>query len=192
MKKILLIIGLFLIIISCKAQTIPVEDHINYLDNQTEIPEGAYIKDINNKLGKFVGVWKGEYNNRNYEFRVNKIVYNSSSRNLKIDILQIKYKITEMNGDVIEDTTGIIGDSDLIIDGQYLASSGAYVLFYQGRESDCGQNGDLFINLMHNTTNKMVVYKAGLREHTLEGDCQNGEAEQYFPIEDSGLTLTKQ
>lgn len=192
MKKIIFIIGVLLISISCKAQIIPVEEHINYLDNEIEIPDGSYIKDINNKLGKFVGVWKGVYNNRNYEFRVSKVVHTSKIRDLKIDKLKIKYKITEMNGDVVEDTTGIIGDSYLIITGLYLSSSGAYVLYYQGRDSSCGQNGDLFINLMHNTIDKMVVYKAGLQEHTIEGDCPNGEAEQYFPIEASGLTLTKQ
>jgi len=61
MKKIL-IITLIVVSINCKAQTIqgiiPVENFFNY---QNKIPDGTYIKDINNVLDKFTGKWLGSY-----------------------------------------------------------------------------------------------------------------------------------
>ncbi len=192
MKKILFIIGLLHITLSCKTQMIPIEEHIHYLDNEIEIPDGTYIKDVNNKLDKFVGVWRGQYNKRNYEFKVIKIIHHSRVRDFMRDKLMIKYKITKMNGDIIENTMGVSDISDLIIDGRYLSQSGAYVLYYHGKDAICGQSGDIYISVHQSNHNKMSFKLLPEGDIVLEEDCPNGEAEQYFPIEANGLTLTKQ
>src|SRR5690606_13097731 len=80
MKSIGIIIILALFALSCKAQIIAVEDFEDY---PNELADGAYIKDINNVLGKYVGNWKGTYNNRNYEFRIIKYTRESETRPLK-------------------------------------------------------------------------------------------------------------
>lgn len=64
---------LILTIFGCKAQIIPVEEYRNYLDNEIEIPDGAYIKDVNNLLDKYVGTWIGVQNSKTYEFRISKL-----------------------------------------------------------------------------------------------------------------------
>ena len=76
MKNILLIFTIILSILSCKAQS-PI---IDIADKQTELVDGAYIKDIYNELDKFVGTWV--YTNGNTSltviFQKKTQVYNGS------------------------------------------------------------------------------------------------------------------
>ena len=73
MKKIFFIGCFILSIANCIAQQIiPVENQINYINNEIEYPDNTYIKDVNNVLGKYVGTWKGMYNTLNYEFIVSR------------------------------------------------------------------------------------------------------------------------
>ncbi len=52
MKNIILI-ALIIVTFACKAQS-PI---IDIADRQTELVDGAYLKDVNNELDKFVGTW---------------------------------------------------------------------------------------------------------------------------------------
>jgi hypothetical protein len=186
MKKTLFIGLLILSTIGCKAQIIAVESFNNY---SNDLPDGAYIKDVNNVLGKFIGTWKGTYNNNNYQFRIVKYTRISSVRNLKFDKLLIRYKITDTNGTIIEDTTSVLNDSPYIINGSYYETNGTYVLHYQGRLYECGQNGDLFITVNSTNTTKM---RLGLYvDGDMIGDCPNGPAQQILPTT-GGMELTKQ
>ena len=58
--------------LSCKAQIIPIEEQINYMNNEIEIPDGAYIKDVNNLFNKYVGIWIGTHNNKTFELHIEK------------------------------------------------------------------------------------------------------------------------
>ena len=58
MKKITIIL-ILLVTISCKSQN-PVVG----LDAPYNTPEGAYYKDLNNELNKFVGTWKFQSTNK--------------------------------------------------------------------------------------------------------------------------------
>ena len=120
MKNILLIGFIILGTISCKAQIIAVENYNNY---NNDLPDGAYIKDVNNVLGKFTGTWKGTYNNKNYEFRIIKYTEDNTKLKYKEDLLLIRYKITDSNGTVLEDTTTLANESPYVIKGSYLNKS---------------------------------------------------------------------
>lgn len=191
MKKILLIGLIFLCTICRKAQNIlPVENVINYHNSETGIPKNiTQIKDINGLLNKFIGIWKGSYNNKNYEFRIVKHIRQSTTRNLSEDELLIRYKIVEANGTVLENTLDLDNDSPYVIHGSYYEENGTYVLYYQGKEHKCGQNGNLFISVDGTNTSKI---RLGLYVHgDMMGDCPNGAALQILPIT-GGMELIKQ
>lgn len=67
--KHLIIILISTLAMSCKAQIFPLNT------SPGDIPDNAYIKDTNNELDKYIGVWKGNWNG--------KIVY--------IDLRKVKF-----------------------------------------------------------------------------------------------------
>ena len=89
MKKIFLFIA-FAVIISCKSQTYPLRTYgIDY-------PKDSYVKDINNELQSYEGMWKGSWNNKTFFISFKKIKYYKSfldSRSYYADILVGKFKI---------------------------------------------------------------------------------------------------
>ncbi|WBX95921.1 DUF6705 family protein [Chryseobacterium gambrini] len=105
MKNTILLL-LFLVIVSCKAQIIPMNnDHV-------EIPDGAYLKDTENFLDKFIGTWK--YQNGNEQFTIilkKKLKYNFDG--YYSDILYGEYKYINPSGQIVINTLDKI---DLIID----------------------------------------------------------------------------
>jgi hypothetical protein len=182
MKKILFTLFCFLAIISCKAQIIAVED---FKDYPNELPDGAYIKDVNNVLSKFVGTWKGVYDNKNFEFKITKYTRVSEIRPLKFEKLLMRYKITDNLGNIIVNTLDLANDHKYIIRGDYLAKTGSYVLSYLGLNGKCGQNGSVFISANGNKLN-LGLYVDG----ELSLDCTTGPVEQILPT--TGIVLTKQ
>ena len=192
MKNIITIVMLFLIIASCKAQSIlPIEEVVNYRDSGTGIPKNiTQIKDVNGLLNKFIGTWKGIYNNKNYEFRIVKNTRQSKTRNLTEERLLVRYKITDNLGAIIEDTTTLPNDSWYVIKGSYVAKSGSYVLYYQGKQYKCGQNGDLFIRVLNNTNNSKIKLFLNVAGEIYNDDCPNGAVEQILPT--NLIDLTKQ
>src|SRR5690606_1739518 len=119
MKKILLITLLILTALSCKAQIIPIEEDINYRINEIEIPDGAYIKDVNHLLDKFVGTWIGTFDNKSYEFGITKLT--ESFLGISNDRLIIKNEITDnITKQEIADTTTMPNDTSLLITTDYM------------------------------------------------------------------------
>ncbi len=143
--------------------------------------DGAYIKDVNNVLGKFVGTWKGDYNNKNYEFKIIKYTVDNIGLKFKEDLLLIRYKIVEANGKVLENTLDLANDSPYVIHGSYYDNrDGGYVLYYQGRAHKCGQNGDLFISTYGTNDTKLQLFLS-VNGEMHSNLCPNGAAQQILP-----------
>lgn len=188
MKKLLILGFIILTTLSCKAQNIvPIETMINYIRAEKGIPETVtYFKDVNHLLDRYLGVWKGTYNNRIYEFRVTK--YLSIYDGLSEDTLIFRYLITDANGTVLEDTRSTPDDGHYLIRGHYLDKT-HYVLSYGGRDFSCGQSGEVYIwTLNNNTQMKLFLAPDHILLNTVE--CPNGRAAQILPTEQ--MLLTKQ
>lgn len=191
MKKILIIIALFLYFNNhLHAQvTVTLEQYGEYkMNDKKGAPEEInYIKDVNNLLGKYVGTWKGTYNNLNYEVRF--IKYTSHSDLLTEDMLLMRYKITK-NGVVIEDTTTLPDGASGVIEGNYLQRN-TYVLNYMGKEMHCGQMGNIYIGMANkNDLTKLRLFLIPTSEMIVTNLCPNGIIAPVFP--QTSFVLTKQ
>ncbi|HET8809923.1 MAG TPA: DUF6705 family protein [Flavobacteriaceae bacterium] len=197
MKKQLIIVMGMLVCLSCKAQNpplqqiIPLEDYINYQNNDIPIPDNVYFKDINGLLDKYVGTWIGTYNNKTFEFHVVKTTPQSDIRpSVTIEQLYMRYKITDANGNVIENTLNLPDTSPMVIKGSYISRDLTdYFLYYVGQESGCGQHGDIVIFEI-STTQMELYFRPGENVYT-SNRCPNGPAQQVLPVE-TALVLTKQ
>lgn len=188
MIKILLITLVILTALNCKAQIIPIEEDINYRINEIEIPDGAYIKDVNHLLDKFVGTWIGTFDNKSYEFGITKLT--ESFLGISKDRLIIKYVITDnITNQVIADTTTLPNDNSLIITGDYLAANGeVYHSDYRGFESKCGQNGYITMAVINNGS--QMNFGLSVKGEIFDmNNCPNGPAAQVIP---ETIILTKQ
>ncbi|GAB0156891.1 hypothetical protein CHRYSEOSP005_21580 [Chryseobacterium sp. Alg-005] len=99
--KILFALTLFIILMSCKAQTLPL--NTSFLD----IPNGAYVKDTNNELNPYVGIYKTNFNGNEVTLFITKQEHKleeSSQKNYYMDALVIKYIVKNSSGIILQDT----------------------------------------------------------------------------------------
>ncbi len=180
---------LILASISCKAQQIaPIETKIDYIKQGIGIPENiTYLKDVNHVLDKYVGVWKGTNDSKNYEFRI--VKYTDLYDGLSEDKLQMRYIITDANGIELENT--IPESNRFVIHGLYLMK-GYYVLNYVGRNAKCGQKGEIYIStsIKNNYTQMLLSMEPEMEWEPTLSECPNGISPQIIPTDQ--MRLTKQ
>ncbi|WP_144282478.1 DUF6705 family protein [Chryseobacterium echinoideorum] len=83
---------ILLLSISCKAQIYPLNT------SPSNIPDNAYIKDTNNELDKYVGVWKGSWNGKTLYLELRKIKYYSQMGRYYSDQIFGERKIINSTG----------------------------------------------------------------------------------------------
>ncbi len=176
-----------LFIFSCKAQTvIPVEEFHSYGNN---LEDGDYIKDVNGVLDKYVGIWKGLYDNHFFLFDIRKST--DEFLNIKNDILTIRYSITDTEGKEIINTLSLPDESYYVISGLHMDKDGEYRLFYQGYESNCGQCGEIILHAITDTSiHKLILMLVPMRDMIDPVECPNGTT-QLLPTK-IGMYLLKQ
>ncbi len=192
MKKIFILGITTLIVLSCNAQILPMEQaYVYYENDEIGLPENiTYVKDVNHILDKYVGVWIGSYQNKTYELRIMKHTLEGSYGLLE-DILLLRYIIKDNNTNaVLVDTTNLPNENGKVVKGLYLAEDGIYKLFYNGMESLCGQQGTMYLAIIppDYTTLKMFIYPDSELINSI--DCPNGEVDQVMPL--NFMTLIKQ
>ena len=130
-------------LISCKAQTISL-DALSQCENKPNCPDYVYLKDTNNRLNKFIGVWKGTYSDgRTYEFHFTK-KENDYSYGKYWDILKGRMLVKTANGLILENTIGT-SDQENYFNGYYFDSSiEKYKLYYSGN-AECNDKGYVYL-----------------------------------------------
>jgi hypothetical protein len=114
MKNILLIITLLSVnLMSC--QTYPLNT------SPSDVPNNSYIKDTNNELNKYVGLWKGDWNGKTVYLELKKVkTYSSNPSNTHsyyIDEIVGERKIIDTNGIIEIDRISIFGSDGTEFNG---------------------------------------------------------------------------
>jgi hypothetical protein len=190
MKKIIIVGCMLIITLSCRAQQIePVEKTRAYMD-AGGIPDGIYLKDVNNLFNKYLGTWKGTFDNKNYTFVIT--MFKDEYLGIAEDKLLIRYLITNSSGAIIEDTRSLPNESPNVIHGNYFSKTASYYASnYAGKESLCGQKGTVFIRIKNTSNTMMSLVLSPDKDMILEQDCPGLKlAVQLLPI--NGMMLTKQ
>lgn len=98
--KTLFVTGLISGFISCNAQ-LPLS---TLMEN---IPSNAHMKDLNNELGPYIGIYKASYQGREITLYITKIdnrLEQRSNKNFYKDALVIKYIVKNSSGIALQDT----------------------------------------------------------------------------------------
>ena len=174
-----------------KGPKIPLVEYFSYkynYDKPKVIPKDVYFKDINGDLNPFLGTWKGVYKNKNYEFVV--VKKSKYFGDMLMDVLEMRYKITDTSGNVILNILDFSSLSPLVIDGSFLAlDKKDYVFRYRGYEIECGQAGTVTFAKVLNNPNKMRI---SLNAEGMYPTCPLPvEVEQILPV-GAGAILIKQ
>lgn len=188
MKQILLIlISVFAFL--CKAQEYPLNTS---LDN---IPNNAYLKDTNNDLNKYVGLWKGNWNGKTLYLDLRKIKYHyTGNQSYYEDKIFGERKVIGVNGIVEIDR---ITNFDLLSPefrgiGTSLKNGNWKRLFFNPKNM-CRKTATLDITSF--TGNQMTLHFEYLPS-IIDDNCQhNAYVDQYgdFPINfPKDIVLTKQ
>lgn len=189
MKNTLLILTIFSInLISC--QVYPLNT------SSSDVPNNAYIKDTNNELDKYIGLWKGNWNGKTIylEFKKNKRYY-SGLHSYYIDEIVGERKIISQNGQVEIDR---ISNFNLINSEFWGITSSVknptIKTFTFFPKNMCGVHTPIDIINITNTT--MTLQRPTLLEGHVQANCiHNAYVQQYgvFPVNfPTDITLTKQ
>ncbi|WP_419495370.1 DUF6705 family protein [Chryseobacterium bernardetii] len=188
MKNLIIIIAITFGSISCKAQQ---EYSINTVPSN--IPNGSYIKDINNELDIFVGTYKALYNNKEFVININKVVKKNfilSGLNYYKDALVVKYTIKDLSGNILQSTINNANESKHFITNTIVLSQKNEVRFYY-TGGDCGIGwGSIRIKKLNNNEISWSYYP---NNTTLDNiNCPNPIDTKVYLPETENLIFTKQ
>jgi hypothetical protein len=151
-NKAFLYLLIILFSISCKAQQYPLNA------NFTTIPNGSYIKDLNNDYNKFVGTWKTESGNKEVYLYITKQEnrpINRLNKNFFRDVLLIKYKVL-INNQIVESTINF-SDENINIVSTRIGVDNSALFSYTGGKCSVGW-GSVSINSVDSTHLKWNYY----------------------------------
>lgn len=195
MKSKLFILTLFLIIISCKAQVIGTLEQFEECQKRPTRGEGCpdldnitYVKDTNNRLDQFVGIWKGFYGGKQYEIHFEKQL--QWGEDIKWDRVFGRMIIKDNAGNIIYNSLNrSLSESGLLKGGNFQNRS--YVMHFVGNY-DCLESGDVFIEIRINNSNEMKLFYSQDKDGILNpAKCPNFST--YVPLlPTETMILTKQ
>lgn len=139
-----------------------------------------YIKDTQNYLSPFVGVWEAETEFFKYEFHIKKGVIQED--NIKEDLLLMRYIIWAKlvpGAPVLVSTLDLPDDDLMVISGMsYDTLSRRYSMYYWGVHGKCGQNGTVFIDLFKTNQVRLKLSRDG----DLLG-CEHEFVSEFLPTD---------
>jgi len=164
----------------------------------SEVPVNAYIKDLNNELNKFVGLWKGNWNGKTVYLELRKVKTYSSipgdTHPYYFDEIVGERKIINSNGVVEIDRISNFGSDGTEFNGigKSIKPAGRDRLFFYPRNM-CRKQATL--DITNFTASQMTLHFEYLPSFVDENCAHNAYVDQYgdFPINfPKDITFTKQ
>lgn len=160
MKNKLFILTLFLMIVSCKAQVIGTLEQFEECQTRPNRDEGCpdldnitYVKDTNNRLNQFIGIWKGNYGGKQYEIHFEKQL--QWGEDIKWDRIFGRMIVKDNFGNTIYNSlNNSLSASGLLRGGNF--QKRVYVMHFVGNY-DCLESGNVFIETKINNPNEMTL-----------------------------------
>ncbi len=184
-KRTLIILGIFLNAISCSAQNLPLNTGL------ANIPNNAHVKDTNNELSPYIGIYKANYEGKEITLYITKEDDRLESRANKQfyrDALVIKYIVKNSTGTILQDTK----NNNLDIDfhsTKIKSTQNSVIFFYSGTNCSVGW-GDVYLKKV-NTTQISWEYRPNDIVTTAAKCPPNLDTTIYLP-ETKDLIFTKQ
>ncbi|WP_435525230.1 DUF6705 family protein [Chryseobacterium indoltheticum] len=176
-----------IIIISCKSQTLPLNTLID------DIPQGAYVKDLNNELNPYIGVYKGNYEGNEITLFINKVEHKlekSVDKNYFMDVLDVKYTVKNSSGLILQDTHNNNSSNIKLYSIRVRSSNNSVAFYYSGTNCKVGWGSIILKRL--NSTQLSWEYYPNSRIIT-DASCPPGtDTTVYLPVTDDELIFTKQ
>lgn len=194
MKNKLFILTFLLTIFSCKAQVIGTLEQFEECSKRPNHDEGCpdlenitYVKDTNNRLNQFVGIWKGSLGGKQYEIHFNKKV--QFGENIKWDRIFGRMLVKDNAGNIIYNSMNEL-DQNISFFGANFQNR-AYEMHFVGNY-DCLESGSVYIETRPNNPNEMTLYYAQDKDGLLNpAKCPNfNNFVSLLPSQK--MTLTKQ
>ncbi|MEC3877053.1 DUF6705 family protein [Chryseobacterium salviniae] len=180
-----------LLAISCKSQTVSLEQAAQCRDNPNCSMNYNYVKDINNTLNKYIGTWKGVYNGRTYEMKFNKNLYDDMG--MKKDEITGRLRIITTGNFpmTIYDNLNEPDDSKTHFSGLGLTTDlqGYRMIFSGSVPRGCINHGTVSLRINPSTPNQMRIFYISDKDIVV-GECPSTFS-QTFP-EKQEIILTKQ
>ncbi|PVV60324.1 DUF6705 family protein [Chryseobacterium sp. HMWF035] len=144
--KILFALTLFISLISCKAQNLPLNTAFS------TIPNGAYLKDTNNELSPYVGTYKANFNGNEITLFITKQenkLEQTGQKTYYMDALIVKYIVKNSSGVILQDTQNNFTDIEFYSIGTS-PSKNAITFYYSGTNCSVGW-GDIYLKKINAT-----------------------------------------
>ncbi len=189
-EKIMKAIVFLLLILatSCKSQIYPLNTGIS------DLPPNAYLKDLDNELDKYVGLWKGNWDGKTLYIDMKKVKYYYDDDNYPFykDRILGERKIINANGNVEIDRISNFDYVSPEIRGVFYDAQGD-INFLFAPKNMCLKHASLYIK---NLTNTQMTLHFEYEPSRYDPNCvHNAYVDQHgdFPINfPKDIVLTKQ
>lgn len=185
--KYLVLFNLIIVTISCKSQTLP----LNAL--MDDIPQGAYVKDLNNDLNAYVGIYKANYKGNEITLFINKVEHKFEKRTNKdyfMDVLDVKYTVKNSSGLILQDTSNGNLPNIEFYSIRLRSYNNSVTFYYSGTNCKVGW-GKIILKRLNSTQLSWEYYPNG--RILSDATCPPGtETTVYLPNTDDELIFTKQ
>ena len=176
----------FVAMLSCKAQTYTLNTWTD------DITEGGYVKDLNNELNQFTGVYKATHQGNETTLYITKaehIPKNKINKSYYIDALVIRYTVKNSSGVVLQDTQNDLSNEFYSL--RTFPQENIVGLYYPGTNCRVG-HGTVFLSKI-NATQLKWIYRPGERIFVnKDEECPgNPDTKVYLPVTED-LIFTKQ
>ncbi|WP_027378419.1 DUF6705 family protein [Chryseobacterium daeguense] len=191
MKKIISLFAITLSLITCKAQqTYPLNTFFE------DVPNLSYMKDLNNDLPPYVGIYKATYEGNEVTLYISKedhlLINTSGVRKYYQDVLHVKYSIKKIStGTILEDSQNTINpkEKEIISIGTNVKDDNSIALLYSGTTCGIGW-GRITLKKISSTKISWSYYPNG---SLFSGnECPNGQNIKVYLPDTENLIFTKQ
>lgn len=191
MKTIVKILLLLVISLQMNCQILPLKTF------SFDVPNGGYLKDLDNVLPYWEGTWKGTADNKEYTFQFvffpHQLIVFSSERSYYVDKLVAKFKVKDLTtNNILYDDLGITNFEDYKIKlGSYTNFNG-YMFYSQDDDAHCS-NMVSFTLVKNNPNLNQATYTAFEYNSYIDFDCPyNDQLSIPLFLPTTNLVLTKQ